>query len=183
MTVRQSLLAILAEGPCYGNQLRGEFERRTGWPLNVGQVYTTLDRLERDGLATKGMPDAAGLVVYAITTAGAAEAHAWLSSAVDRPTSSRDELALKLALAITLPGADATTILFRQRGVTSELLARLRGETTEDLSRRLVIESLVLSAEAELAWLDRCEVLVADAVPYGLGTDAPRRGRPITTRL
>lgn len=183
MTVRQSLLAILAEGPCYGNQLRGEFERRTGWPLNVGQVYTTLDRLERDGLAAKGMPDAAGLVVYSITPAGVAEARAWLSGAVDRPVSSRDELVLKLALAVTLPGADPATILARQRAVTGATLARLRAETTADLSRRLVIESLVLSAEAELAWLDRCERLIGDAVPYGLGTDAPRRGRPITTRL
>ena len=52
MSVRQSLLAILDQAPCYGYQLRGEFETRTGgtWPLNVGQVYTTLSRLERDGL-------------------------------------------------------------------------------------------------------------------------------------
>ena len=52
MSVRQALLALLEEGPMYGYQLRSEFERRTGatWPLNVGQVYTTLQRLERDGL-------------------------------------------------------------------------------------------------------------------------------------
>ena len=48
MTVRQSLLAILDQGPCYGYQLRAEFDRRTGstWPLNVGQIYNTLDRLK-----------------------------------------------------------------------------------------------------------------------------------------
>ena len=51
MTVRHALLALLSEGPKYGLQLRQEFEARTGgvWPLNVGQVYTTLQRLERDG--------------------------------------------------------------------------------------------------------------------------------------
>ncbi len=52
MSVRHALLALLSEGPKYGLQLREEFEMRTGevWPLNVGQVYTTLQRLERDGL-------------------------------------------------------------------------------------------------------------------------------------
>ncbi len=52
MSVRSGLMALLAEGEKYGAQLRSEFETRTGgtWPLNVGQVYTTLDRLVRDGL-------------------------------------------------------------------------------------------------------------------------------------
>ncbi|HKN40604.1 MAG TPA: PadR family transcriptional regulator, partial [Acidimicrobiia bacterium] len=52
MSVRHALLALLSEGPKYGLQLRQEFEAKTGevWPLNVGQVYTTLQRLERDGL-------------------------------------------------------------------------------------------------------------------------------------
>src|SRR3977135_3610911 len=52
VSVRHALLALLSEGPKYGLQLREEFEARTGevWPLNVGQVYTTLQRLEGDGL-------------------------------------------------------------------------------------------------------------------------------------
>jgi DNA-binding PadR family transcriptional regulator len=52
MSVRHALLALLSEEPKYGLQLPEEFEARTGevWPLNVGQVYTTLQRLERDGL-------------------------------------------------------------------------------------------------------------------------------------
>ena len=52
MSVRHALLALLSEGPKYGMQLKEEYEGATGdaWPLNVGQVYTTLQRLERDGL-------------------------------------------------------------------------------------------------------------------------------------
>ena len=52
MSVPHALLALLSEGPKYGLRLQNEFEARTGevWPLNVGQVYTTLQRLERDGL-------------------------------------------------------------------------------------------------------------------------------------
>ena len=54
MSIRQAMLAILEQGPMYGYQLRAEFEQRTGatWPLNIGQVYTTLTRLERDGLVS-----------------------------------------------------------------------------------------------------------------------------------
>ncbi len=72
MSVRQALLALLEEGPMYGYQLRSEFERRTGatWPLNVGQVYTTLTRLERDGLVTESGADGEGHVVYEVTDAG-----------------------------------------------------------------------------------------------------------------
>lgn len=52
MSVRHALLALLSDGPKYGMQLRDEYEATRGdiWPLNVGQVYTTLQRLERDGL-------------------------------------------------------------------------------------------------------------------------------------
>ena len=62
MSVRHALLALLSEGPKYGLQLRQEFEARTGevWPLNVGQVYTTLQRLERDGLVESDEADEDG---------------------------------------------------------------------------------------------------------------------------
>ena len=106
MSVRHSLLAILDQGPCYGYQLRTEFERRTGSTssLNVGQIYNTLDRLERDGLVAKGSPDAQGHVFYQITDAGSLEVSAWLTSPVERERRTRDELAIKISVAATLPG-------------------------------------------------------------------------------
>ena len=69
MSVRHALLALLSEGPKYGLQLRQEFEARTGevWPLNVGQVYTTLQRLERDGLVTSDDGDDGPQKGYRIT--------------------------------------------------------------------------------------------------------------------
>ena len=96
MSVRQSLLAILDQGPCYGYQLRAEFDRRTGsvWPLNVGQIYNTLERLERDGLVTKSGADAQGHVYWRITDAGSAAVRDWLGSAVVRAPGTRDELAV-----------------------------------------------------------------------------------------
>jgi DNA-binding PadR family transcriptional regulator len=180
MSIRHSLLAILNQGPCYGYQLRLEFERRTGgmWPLNVGQVYTTLDRLERDGLAVKGSADNEGHVYYSITDAGRDAALTWLTGPVDRPLTARDELAVKLALAITLPGAEARSILDTQRVATEAALAEFRSEPSGTLARQLIVDSLIFAAEAELAWLDHCEALVAEAAPFGIEDEPPKRGRP-----
>ena len=106
MSVRQGLLALLADGPMYGYQLRGEFEVRTGatWPLNVGQVYSTLGRLERDGFVAESGTDAEGRVRYRITDSGRQTLFAWFATPVDRAAPARDELAIKLAMAVTVPG-------------------------------------------------------------------------------
>ena len=165
MSVRHSLLAILEQGPCYGYQLRQEFNRRTGeaWPLNVGQVYTTLDRLERDGLVTQAGADAEGHVVYAIPPAGSAAAQEWLAAPIARVD--RDELAMKLAVASTLPGADPAAIIAAQRS-----LVREKAENP------VIAAWLVAVAEAEAKWLD--VVATLERRPYGLADDAPKRGRP-----
>jgi len=121
MSVRSGLLALLAEGEKYGAQLRSEFEARTGgtWPLNVGQVYTTLDRLGRDGLVeSAGQPDAEGRIAYRLTPAGHAELGTWWSTPVDRSNTPRDELTIKLALAVTAPDVDVQRVVQTQRTAT-----------------------------------------------------------------
>jgi DNA-binding PadR family transcriptional regulator len=192
MSVRQSLLAILAQGPCYGYQLRTEFDRRTGstWPLNVGQIYNTLDRLERDGLATKGDTDDHGHVYWQITDAGAAVVGEWLSTPVQRGQGTRDELAVKLAVAATLPGIDVTEIIQTQRraslGQLQELnrakYAGANPEGPEELAWSLVVDSMVFAAEAVVRWLDHTEQRLAlhpeHAMALELSTDKPKRGRP-----
>ena len=171
MSVRQGLLALLADGPMYGYQLRGEFEARTGatWPLNVGQVYTTLGRLERDGLVAATDSDAEGRVRYRITSAGREELATWFSSPVDRAAPPRDELAIKLAMAVTVPGVDVQAVLTQQRAATVRALqdyTRLKAtlpavpETAAELSWQLVLESLIFDADAEVRWLDHCETRV-----------------------
>src|SRR5688572_28799245 len=109
MSVRLGLLAMLAQEPMYGARLRAEFEARTGgtWPLNVGQVYQTLTRLERDGLVEAvGEADEQGRIAYRLTGAGRAEVERWWLSPVDRDATPRDELVIKLALAVTTDGID-----------------------------------------------------------------------------
>ena len=124
MSVKQALLALLEQGPMYGYQLRVEFENRTGstWPLNVGQVYTTLNRLERDGFVEGEGVDDEGHVVYRITDTGRSEVAAWFTTPVARTQPPRDELAIKLALAVTVPGVDVGTVIQRQRTATMTAL-------------------------------------------------------------
>ena len=191
MTVRQSLLAILDQGPCYGYQLRAEFDRRTGstWPLNVGQIYNTLDRLERDGLVEKGETDEQGHVYYEITDAGSLEVAAWLRSPVSRAQGTRDELAIKLAVAATLPGVDVTALIRAQRAESRANLEALTGRPRsiaetgpEALARAVVADAMIAHAEAELRWLDRTERRLGaqpeHAMALELATERPKRGRP-----
>ena len=192
MSVKQSLLAILDQGPCYGYQLRHEFDRRTGstWPLNVGQIYNTLERLERDGLVTKGEVDEQGHVFFEITDAGRAEVRSWLGSPVTRGQGTRDELAIKLALAATLPGVDVAEVIQTQRRASLAQLQELNRakyagadpEGPEELAWSLVVDAMIFAADAEVRWLDHTEQRLArhprQALALELSTERPKRGRP-----
>ncbi|WP_128377571.1 PadR family transcriptional regulator [Streptomyces cavernae] len=169
MSIRHGLLALLERGPCYGARLRTEFESRTGatWPLNVGQVYTTLARLERDGMVVQEGTDEAGRALYALTDDGRAELRSWYARPVERTSPPRDELAIKLAMAVAAPGVDVREVMEAQRRHVSEAMhtyTRLRAQVLADtpahrdeVARLLVLEHLVFTAEAEARWLDHCE--------------------------
>lgn len=192
MSVRQSLLAILDQGPCYGYQLRAEFDRRTGstWPLNVGQIYNTLERLERDGLVVRGDADEHGHVYVEITDAGRLEVREWLGSPVERGSGTRDELAIKLAVAATLPGVDVAEVIQTQRRASLAQLQTLQRtkyaggdpDGPEELAWSLVVDSMIFAAEAEVRWLDHTEQRLAlhprHAMALELATERPKRGRP-----
>ncbi|MFK4224608.1 PadR family transcriptional regulator [Streptomyces sp. NPDC019890] len=173
MSIRHGLLALLEHGPRYGSQLRTEFESRTGatWPLNVGQVYTTLNRLERDGMVAQGGEDDAGHALYVITDAGRTELKSWFETPVDRSSPPRDELAIKLAMAVGAPGVDIRDVIQSQRHHTvramqdytrlkAQALAVIEGGSSaerDDVAWLLVLEQLIFQTEAEARWLDHCE--------------------------
>jgi DNA-binding PadR family transcriptional regulator len=145
MSVKHSILAVLHDGERYGYQLRAEFEERTGatWPLNIGQVYTTLTRLERDGLVEPAGEDAQGHVFYRITEAGRGELLAWFARPVSRAERPRDELAVKLALAVTVAGVDVPGMVHTQRKHALAALqdyTRVKARLTEaELAASLVV--------------------------------------------
>jgi DNA-binding PadR family transcriptional regulator len=175
MSVKHGLLALLERGPMYGYQLRVAFEESTGgtWPLNIGQVYTTLSRLERDELVRPLAKGDEGQRPYAITDAGRAELAAWFASPIGRTDRPRDELAIKLALALTTPGVDVTAMVQAQRSATMRTLqeyTRLKAHAQgpAELSWLLVLDAMLFQAEAEVRWLDHCEAsLVRYTSPSG----------------
>ncbi len=174
MSVSMSLLALLDEGPAYGLQLKNEFESRTGsiWPLNVGQVYTTLARLERDGLV-RPAPNG-DEKVYEITKDGRARLLDWFGKPLERRTPGRDELVLKLIMAVGREGVGAADVIQAERKATVRQLqdyTRLKrdADAEADLGWLFLLDSLIFQAEARVRWLDACEARL-------------RRTRPKTRR-
>src|SRR5690606_6595132 len=124
MSIRYGLLALLQTGPRSGYQLRAAFEASTGatWPLNIGQVYTTLARLERDGLVHALPEEEGGQRPYELTKAGQEVWPRGLAARVTRSDRPRAERVSKLALALTTPGVDIRAVVKAQRAATMRAL-------------------------------------------------------------
>jgi DNA-binding PadR family transcriptional regulator len=166
VSVPHALLALLSEEPKYGLRLQNEFEARTGevWPLNVGQVYTTLQRLERDGLVEAD--DEGGRSQkqrrYRITPAGAHELADWLRTPPDLVPPPRDELVIKVLVALQVPGIDVHEILQVHRRQVIEVMqryTRIKAEAAEnDVPLALVADAELFRLEAIVRWLDAADV-------------------------
>jgi DNA-binding PadR family transcriptional regulator len=166
VSIRYGLLGLLSRAPTHGYELRGEFEAMTGdaWPLNIGQVYTTLQRLERDGLVAgvDGETDDGGRDRrrYELTVQGADELREWFATPVPREAPPRSELVIKLALALELPGVDPRAVIDVQRAATMRSLqALIQAKAALEGHRAavLVADAAIFNAEAEVRWLDHCE--------------------------
>lgn len=164
MSVRHSLLALLSEGPKYGLQLRQEFEARTGevWPLNVGQVYTTLQRLERDGLVeSDDTADEGPQKGYRITADGEAELAEWLRTPPDLSSPPRDELVIKVLIALRLPGVDVHEVVQAHRRYLVQLMqewTRLKEYSADrDVEFALVVDAELFRLDSVVRWLDSAD--------------------------
>ena len=164
MSVRHALLALLSEKPKYGLQLREEFEARTGevWPLNVGQVYTTLQRLERDGLVESDDAAEAGPQKgFRITADGEQELAGWLRTPPDLSSPPRDELVIKVLVALRVPGVDVHEVVQVHRRYLVELMqqwTRLKeDEAAFDLGLALVVDAELFRLDSVIRWLDAAD--------------------------
>ncbi len=168
MSVRHSLLALLAEGPAHGYGLKTDFEASTAnaWPLNVGQVYTTLRRLQRDGLVEPVGDGDNARQSWRITAPGRATLAEWFASPVSAEPPARDELAIKVLLAVSTDHEEVDHILSAQRVATMHRLQsytrhKRRADPERELSWVLLLDALIVHAEAELRWLDLCAARLA----------------------
>ena|SRR5579863_323687 len=164
MSVRHAMLALLSEGPKYGLRLRQEFEANTGevWPLNVGQVYTTLQRLERDGLVESDGEDEDGPQKgYRITEAGQVELDTWLRTPPDLSLPPRDELVIKVLVSLKLPEVDPHEIIQVHRRYLVELMqqwTRLKEDEADlDLNFALVVDAELFRLDSVIRWLDSAD--------------------------
>ncbi|HEX3753350.1 MAG TPA: PadR family transcriptional regulator [Streptosporangiaceae bacterium] len=163
MSVRHALLALLSEGPKYGLQLREEFEARTGevWPLNVGQVYQTLQRLERDGLVESDDGVEGPQRGYQITADGSDELSRWLRTPPDLASPPRDELVMKVLVALRVPGTDIHEVIQAHRRYLVQLMqqwTRIKeSEAETDLGLALVVDAELFRLDAVVRWLDTAD--------------------------
>ena len=165
MSVPHALLALLSEGPKYGLRLHNEFVSRTGevWPLNVGQVYTTLQRLERDGLVeTDDGGSERARKRYRITATGHRELADWLRTPPDLVPPPRDELVIKVLVALQIPGIDIHELLQVHRRHVIETMQRYTrvkaGAAEDDTALALVVDAELFRLEAIIRWLDAADV-------------------------
>jgi DNA-binding PadR family transcriptional regulator len=179
VSVRNALLALLTEGPKYGLQLRQEFESRTGevWPLNVGQVYTTLQRLERDGLVASDGGDEGSQKRYSITAAGDAELTAWLRTPSAGAQPPRVDLLIKVLVATQVPGVDVHEVVQVHRRHLVELMQQYTAvkaaASPDDVALALVVDAELFRVEAAVRWLDSAEVRLQHGAPAPVPTPAP----------
>ena len=189
MSVRHAMLALLSEGPKYGLQLREEFEARTGeiWPLNVGQVYTTLQRLERDGLVeSDGSGEAGPQKGFRITAEGEQELASWLRTPPDLSSPPRDELVMKVLVALHVPSADVHAVIQAHRRYLVELMqqwTRIKEDDTgSDLSMLLAVDAELFRLDSVIRWLDAAEARVTRAAADRARKQADRASPQNPTR-
>jgi len=195
MSVRHALLALVSDGPKYGLQLRSEFEVKTGevWPLNVGQVYTTLQRLERDGLVESvGEDEPSTQRSFRITPLGVEELDRWLRTPPDLSSPPRDELVIKVLVATEVPGVDVHAIVQAHRRRAVELMQEWtrikRDANPDDVNLGLAVDAELFRLDSVVRWLDAADSRLrrstrpARSAPTQEAADRPAGALSSTTR-
>ncbi len=172
MSVKHVLLELLAEEPSGSYQLKQIFEERTGgtWPMNIGQVYQTAQRLERDGLIEVIGETGEGnrrAEIYGITDAGREVLSQWWATPILRSRTERDDLVMRMAVAAESRAIDVVDQIQQQRLAT---LRELRAVTSElrkldssNLTEHLLLQRRIFDLESEGRWIDHIEQIVTRA--------------------
>jgi len=158
-----TLLGLLASQPCHGYDLKNAIEQAFGGQreINFGQIYTTLSRLERDGLVTAAeAEDGRGKKTYSITPQGRHELEAWLGQTVEKIETYKDEFLVKLIVRHLAGYGDTLAAITRQRQAYLQQLRDLTALSVrkgDDPYVSLLIEGAMLHLQADLHWLDICD--------------------------
>lgn len=185
MSIPHALLALLADEPKFGLRLKEDFESRTGsvWPLNVGQVYTTLSRLERDGLVSNDDESTPSRKLYELTTAGRSELLDWLTQPSSDSAPPRNELVIKVMVAITVTDTDVFEVIQTHRRHQLESMQQLTKlkRQGDDLALLLVVDAELFRLEANVRWLDTCDSRLRRGDQLSQPPASSRATRPATS--
>jgi DNA-binding PadR family transcriptional regulator len=162
--VQEILLALLAKDASYGYELRARLQLALGplaEALNEGQVYVTLNRLEKAGLVSServGQTDRPDRKVYELTAAGHERVIEWLED-TSWPKPAPAEFHLKLVAAAAAGLGDPVRIVDLQRHALLEGLAAAQRAALAEPDGSvagLLLEGVVLRLQADLRWLEAC---------------------------
>ena len=176
MSIKYALLGILAEKDRHGYELKSRFDEKVGefWSLNFGQIYSTLDRLEKDNLVShdreiqERRPDRK---IFRITPEGREELATWLSTPVGKIRALRDEFFIKLVfLNQSNPGAileliERQKVLYLKRMnqlTRRKLTLKKESRDLEALTAELLLDAALFHAEADIQWLGLCEAKIRE---------------------
>jgi DNA-binding PadR family transcriptional regulator len=161
MSTRHILLGLLATGPSHGYDLKRRHDERfpRARPLAYGQVYTTLQRLVRDGLAEVQGTDADGgpeRTLYRLTDTGASELARWAAETAPPAPFVTNEIFAKVVVSI-LSGGDPAAYLRAQRAAHMERMRELTAVKTSgnaDLATVLSADYALNHLDADLRWMN-----------------------------
>ncbi len=168
LSFKYAILGLLADGPRHGYELRAQYEHQLvpSAKLNVGQVYPTLDRLQRDGWVAHDVvsqPERPDKKVYALTEEGQRRLRAWLDAPSALNLDARNETFVKLMLARRLVECEPLDVLkvekracFARLHEVTQARAKAR-EDGEPLPAILLLDLAVLRLEAFMKWLENCD--------------------------
>jgi len=162
LSLKFGVLGLLQEEPLHGYEVKNRFEAMLGgtWDVNIGQIYTTLQRLERDGLIRPvGGRGDRGKLLYELLPEGQQALNQWLAEPDSGPQQLHEEIYVKLLLATRIANGDLQGLLARQKRTylqrlrdLNRLEERARRDGRIDLAR--LVRGALLHTEADLKWMD-----------------------------
>ena len=183
MSVRYGVLGLLSGKDMHGYELKSKFDDLTGgfWQLNFGQVYSTLDRLVKDGLVERvgeqipGPPDRK---VFRITLRGRRELDDWIQLPVAQPRALRDDLFVRMLFCNRESAEPILRMINRHRDAYQLQMQKLSRRKAELLNLKkadplsvteLLVDAALFHCEAELNWLNHIEQKVIARWATGAG--------------
>jgi DNA-binding PadR family transcriptional regulator len=176
MSVPHVLLALLTGGDRHGYELKHAYDARfpQARPLAFGQVYSTLERLRRDGLVEPARTEQAEgpeRMCFAVTPAGRESLASWLSTVEPPAPHVANALFAKVVVALLTRAADrdaaasaASQYLRAQREAHLERMrafTRIKTDPDALLGATLSADYAIAHLDADLRWIDTTLARVA----------------------